>query len=269
VQRLLFENSLRHALEREEFRLCYHPLLDARTNQVVSCEALIRWQHPELGLLLPDSFIPLSEETGLIIPIGEWVLRSACQQHQLWRRAGFPAVRIAVNISACQFSRGNLLATIERILSETGTEPNYLELELTESMLMQAPEEARETLNKLKALGVHLAIDDFGTGYSSLSYLKLFPIDRLKIPREFVRDITCNADDATIAKAIVSLGNNLNMRVVAEGVERIDQLEFLVSHGCDELQGFYFAQPMSSDEFGEFLSQIRTAPCDAEAKPLP
>lgn len=269
VQRLLFENSLRRALEREEFLLCYHPLLDARTNQVVSCEALIRWQHPELGLLLPDSFIPLTEETGLIIPIGEWVLRSACQQHQRWRKAGLPPIRVAVNISACQFRRGNLFATVERVLSETGTEPNYLELELTESMLMQAPDEARETLDKLKALGVHLSIDDFGTGYSSLSYLKLFPIDRLKIPREFVRDITSNPDDATIAKAIVSLGNNLNMRVVAEGVERIDQLEFLVSHGCDELQGFYFAQPMSSDEFAEFLNQIRNAPGGADSEPSP
>ncbi len=269
VQRLLLENSLRHAMERHEFRLCYHPLLDARTNQIVSCEALIRWQHPELGLLLPDSFIPLAEDTGLIIPIGEWVLRAACQQHRRWRKAGLTPVRVAVNISACQFRRGNLLATVERVLSETGTEPNYLELELTESILMQAPDEARETLNDLKALGVHLAIDDFGTGYSSLSYLKLFPIDRLKIPREFVRDITSNPDDATIAKAIVSLGNNLNMRVVAEGVERIDQLEFLVSHGCDELQGFYFAQPMSSDEFAEFLSQARTAPDRVDAKPRP
>lgn len=257
MQRMLFETSLRRALERDEFRLCYHPLLDARTNQVVSCEALIRWQHPDLGLLAPESFIPLAEETGLIIPIGEWVLRSACRQHQQWRAAGLPAVRVAVNISAYQFRRGNLLETVTQILQETGTAANFLELELTESMLMQEPETAQQTLAQLKALGVHLAIDDFGTGYSSLSYLKLFPIDRLKIPREFVRDITCNPDDATIAKAIVSLGNNLNMRVVAEGVERVDQLEFLVEHGCDELQGFYFAQPMSPEEFSAFLGNNR------------
>lgn len=260
VQRLLFENSLRRALERNEFRLCYHPLLDARSNHVVSCEALIRWQHPELGLLAPDSFIPVAEDTGLIIPIGEWVLLSACQQHQAWRSAGFAPLRIAVNISACQFRRGNLLATVERILRETGTEPAYLELELTESMLMQDPETAQVILARLKELGVHLAIDDFGTGYSSLSYLKQFPIDRLKIPREFVRDVTCNPGDATITKAIVSLGNNLNMRVVAEGVERIDQLEFLVSHGCDELQGFYFAQPMTSEEFSVYLTRESTFP---------
>ena len=254
MQRMLFETNLHRALERDEFRLCYHPLLDARTNQMVSCEALIRWQHPDLGLLTPESFIPLAEETGLIIAIGEWVLRKACRQHQQWRAAGLPAVRVAVNISAYQFRRGNLLQTVTQVLQETGTAADYLELELTESMLMQEPETAQQTLAQLKALGVHLAIDDFGTGYSSLSYLKLFPIDRLKIPREFVRDITCNPDDATIAKAIVSLGNNLNMRVVAEGVERIDQLEFLIEHGCDELQGFYFAQPMTPEEFSDFLS---------------
>ena len=264
LQRLLFETSLRRALEREEFRLCYHPLLDARTNQLVSCEALIRWQHPELGLLAPESFISLAEETGLIIPIGEWVLKAACQQHQLWRSAGFPPIRIAVNISACQFRRGDLCATVERLLAESGTPPDYLELELTESMLMHDPEEAREMLARLKTLRVHLAIDDFGTGYSSLSYLKLFPIDRLKIPREFVRDVTCNPGDATIAKAIVSLGNNLNMRVVAEGVERIDQLEFLTSHGCDELQGFYFAQPMTPEEFSVFMTQSRSMQTDKQ-----
>lgn len=257
VQRMLFETSLRRALERDEFRLCYHPLLDARTSQVVGCEALLRWQHPDLGLLAPESFVTLAEETGQIVPISDWVLRSACLQHQQWRVAGLPPVRVAVNISAYQFRRGNLLETVSRVLHETGIPAEYLELELTESMLMQEPESARETLSRLKTLGVHLAIDDFGTGYSSLSYLKLFPIDRLKIPREFVRDITSNPDDATIAKAIVSLGNNLNMRVVAEGVERIEQLEFLVQHGCDELQGFYFAQPMTPDEFSDFLAHPR------------
>ncbi|MSM39478.1 MAG: EAL domain-containing protein [Geobacter sp.] len=256
VERLLLETSLRKALERGEFYLCYHPLLDLRSGNVISCEALIRWRHPDLGLIGPDRFIPLAEETGLIIPIGEWVLREACRQFSRWREEGFILQRIAVNISACQFRQENLLETISRVLRETGTDPSSLELELTETTIMHNPEKAKLVLNELRSLGVHLSIDDFGTGYSSLSYLKLFPIDRLKIAHTFVRDITTDSDDAAIAEAIIVMARTLNMRVVAEGVERQDQLDFLNSHNCDEMQGYYFCRPLPAEEFGQLLKEL-------------
>lgn len=253
VERLVLENSLRRALERGEFFLHYQPQFDVRSGRIIGTEALVRWQHPDLGLFSPGNFIPLAEDTGLIIPLGEWVLRTACRQNRLWQDAGFPPHRVTVNLSSSQFKQANLIEMIAGVLAETGLDPAYLELELTERTIMKNAEEAKKTLHELKKMGVHLSIDDFGTGFSSLSYLKLFPIDRLKIAQSFVRDVTIDRDDAAIAEAIIAMARSLRLRVIAEGVERLDQLEFLRVRHCDEMQGFYLASPMSADDYAKFL----------------
>lgn len=206
VERLMLEASLRHALEREQFQLHYQPQVNLRTGEITGMEALIRWMHPDLGLLSPGQFIPMAEETGLIVPIREWVLRSACAQNRAWQEAGFPPLRVAVNLSAHQFRQQSLPDVVRDVLQETGLDPQWLELELTESALMEAAETTLLQLGRLKEMGARLAIDDFGTGYSSLSYLKHFPIDRLKVAQYFVRDITTNPDDAAIAEAIIAMG---------------------------------------------------------------
>ena len=242
-ERLVMENSLRGALEREEFVLHYQPQVEIATGRIIGMEALVRWQDPVQGLVPPDQFIPLAEETGLIVPIGEWVLREACKQGKRWRDAGASDLRIAVNISARQFWRGNLLETVETVLQAVGAETNMLELELTESVLMRQEIETVELLNKFSQRGITVAIDDFGTGYSSLSYLKRFPINKLKIDRTFVRDLQYDADDAAIVTAIVAMARGLNLRVIAEGVETQEQLAFLQSIGCDEVQGFLIGKP--------------------------
>ena len=251
-ERLALETDLRHALEREEFLVHYQPQVDLNTGQIIGMEALVRWQHPDLGLVPPAKFIPLAEDTGLIAPIGEWVLRTACAQNKAWQTAGLPPIRVGVNLSARQFQCQNLVEMIVRILKETGLDPTYLELELTESVLMQNTEAIIATLCELDAMGINISIDDFGTGYSSLSYLKRFPINRLKIDQSFVRDITTDPDDAAIVTAIITLAHSLKLKVIAEAVETEEQLAFLRSLNCDEMQGYLFSRPLPMDEATKF-----------------
>ena len=258
LERLRIESDLRNALAREEFVLHYQPQVNLRTGRIVGMEALLRWQHPELGMLPPTRFIPLAEETGLIVPIGDWVLRAACRQNKAWQRAGLGYLRVAVNLSIRQFAQPNLVQSIAATLQETALEPHYLDIELTESLLMADVEHTARILHGLKALGVHLSIDDFGTGYSSLSYLKRFPIDVLKIDRSFVNDITTNPDDAIIARSVISMAHNLRLQVIAEGVETQSQLAYLRHHGCDHMQGYYFSRPVATDAFQQLLTEGRT-----------
>jgi len=255
MERLSMENNLRHALERNELVLHYQPQVDLYSGSIIGMEALLRWQHPEMGLIAPGSFIPLAEETGLIVPIGEWVLRTACARLQAWIDAGLPKVRMAVNLSSRQFNQKNLAEVVASALRDSGLDPNCLELELTESLIMEDAEAAIVVLNEIKALGVQFSIDDFGTGYSSLSYLKRFPIDRIKIDQSFVRNITTDPEDAAVSQAIISLSHSLNMKTVAEGVETIEQQEFLRSRQCDEIQGFYFSRPVPALEMELLLKE--------------
>jgi diguanylate cyclase (GGDEF)-like protein len=246
------ERNLRGALERGEFLLHYQPKVDLQSGAVVGAEALVRWHHPVLGMLSPAKFIPLAEETGLIIPLGRWVLREACRQLKAWQEQGHRGLQIAVNLSIRQFQQKDIVEDIQRVLEESGVEPEFLELELTESMVMKAPEQARETLQRLKELGVQLSIDDFGTGYSSLSYLRSFPVDKLKIAREFIHDIP-DRDGEQIVNAVIQLAHSLKLQVIAEGVERQEQVEMLRAAGCDEGQGYLFCRPLPPQELeGKF-----------------
>jgi diguanylate cyclase (GGDEF)-like protein/PAS domain S-box-containing protein len=254
LEKLAMEAQLRRALERDELVLYFQPKIRATTGEIVGLEALIRWQHPELGLVPPSQFIPLAEETGLIVPIGEWVLHSACRQNRLWQQAGHPPVHVAVNIASPHFRQGALSDSVAAALQDSGLDPGWLELEVTESMLMQSVDTTLATLFKLKDRGVRLAIDDFGTGYSSLSYLKRFPLDTLKIDRSFVKDLPRDAEDAAIAKAIIAMAHSLKLEVVAEGVESAEQLAFLQQHGCDVVQGFLFSRPVPAAAFGSLLA---------------
>ena len=253
-ERLTMEANLRRALERGEFLLHYQPKIDLRTGALAGAEALIRWQHPDMGLVSPMQFIPLAEETGLIVPIGAWVLRTACAQARAWQDQGFQSLRMAVNISSRQFSQAGLLDEVVGVLEQTGLDADLLELEITESMLMDDPEQTVALLNELKAIGIHLAIDDFGTGYSSLAYLKRFPVSSLKIDRSFVKDVPLDADDVAITLAIVGLAHTLRIRVTAEGVETEAQRAFLRRHGCDEIQGYLVGRPLPVEEFVKLLS---------------
>ena len=254
-ERLTLERSLRNAIEREELLVYYQPKVDIESRELVGFEALVRWQHPELGMVSPAQFIPLAEETGLIIPIGEWVLETACAQVQAWASEGFEAPRMAVNLSPVQFRQSTLCDTVADVLERTGMSASKLELEVTESMLMQDLKSTINTLQRLKASGIYLSIDDFGTGYSSLSYLKGFPIDALKIDRSFVRDITANADDAAIATSIILMGRSLNLKVIAEGVETENQLAFLQVLQCNEVQGYLISPPVPADKAEAFLKR--------------
>ena len=260
MERLQLEAELRNALERAEFELHYQPQVSLYSGQITGMEALIRWNHPELGRVAPDRFIALAEETGLIIPVGAWVLAAACRQARAWQDAGFDGLRLSVNLSARQFSGQDLVRTVDTTLRETGLEPGRLELELTESVVMTDVGQAINTMRELKALGVKLSIDDFGTGYSSLSYLKQFPIDELKIDRTFVRDITANADDAAVVRAVISMAHSLRLEVVAEGVETLEQLEYLRRHGCDRMQGYVFSRPLPAEDMAALLAQGRRLP---------
>ncbi|MBC8746831.1 MULTISPECIES: sensor domain-containing protein [Paraburkholderia] len=251
--RLNLERRLRRALRDKEFLLHYQPQVDIGSGQIVGIEALVRWHDPEVGLVPPSSFIPLAEESGLIGPLSEWVLREACRQNKAWQDQGLPPARVSVNLSARVFQQRDIAKLVMQVLDETGLEPKYLELELTESTIMRNAEEAVSMLNELHALGIGLAIDDFGTGYSSLSYLKRFPVDRLKIDRSFVSDIGVSGDDETITSAIIALAHSLKLQVIAEGVETSAQLEFLKERACDEMQGFYFARPLSTEAISELL----------------
>jgi diguanylate cyclase (GGDEF)-like protein/PAS domain S-box-containing protein len=259
LERLRIEGDLRNALERGEFVLHYQPQIDLRASRTVGMEALIRWQHPVLGMIPPLRFIGLAEETGLIVPIGEWVLRTACAQAVAWQQAGLGALRLGVNLSARQFAQHDLVRMIAGILEETGLAPHLLELELTESLVMTDVDRAISVLGELKALGVKLSLDDFGTGHSSLSYLKRLPIDALKIDQSFVRDITHTPDDAAIVASIISLAGNLRRHVIAEGVETREQLVYLQDHGCNEMQGYYFSRPVPADVFERLLLQDQAA----------
>ena len=247
VKKLTLEAGLHRALERDEFSLLYQPKIDVETRSIVGVEALIRWRHPELGLVSPADFIPVAEETGLIIPIGEWVLRTACAQIRAWCDAGVESVPIAINLSATQFHQQNICEVVTTSLRECGVPAHMLELEITESAAMQNAEATSATLHRLKAIGVRIAIDDFGTGYSSLSYLKRFPLDSLKIDRSFVTELPGNQDDASIAQAVITMGHALRLKIVAEGVETEAQLDFLAANACDEMQGYYFARPLSAE----------------------
>ena len=253
LEQLGLESELRHALERGQFHLEYQPQLDLASGAVVGMEALLRWQHPQLGRVPPASFIGLAEEMGLIIPIGDWVLRTACAQARAWQLAGHGPLRLAVNLSARQFKQKNLLHAVAQALADTGFDAACLELELTESMVMHDVEQATAIMAKLKALGVQLSIDDFGTGYSSLAYLRHFPIDVLKIDKTFVSDITHSMDDAAIVRAIISLAHSLRLKVIAEGVETEQQLAFLRRHGCDQMQGYLFSRPLAAPAFETLL----------------
>ena len=247
TSRLALESNLRRAIQNEEFLVHYQPRVSVDSLAITGIEALVRWRHPHLGLISPSEFIPLAEDTGLIVPIGEWVLRSACLQGRRWLDQGFAPVRIAVNISARQFHDQDLAQTVIRILDETGLPPNYLELELTESSIMQNAEFAAGMLNRLKSRGINISIDDFGTGFSSLASLKRLPIDALKIDQSFVRDATSDPDDAALVMAIITLAHNLRLKVIAEGVETEDQLRFLQLLRCDEIQGYFFSRPLSAE----------------------
>ncbi|MBC9072661.1 EAL domain-containing protein [Thauera sp. CAU 1555] len=252
--RLDIEQELRHALERGELHLVYQPQVDADSGRVCGAEALLRWRHPRLGQVAPLRFIPLAEELGLIGPIGEWVLREACAQAQRWRAQGLGELRIAVNVSARQFREPDLPGRVVAILAETGLPPRLLELELTESMLMGAVGRTEETLRRLKQIGVELALDDFGTGYSSFAYLRRFPIDTLKIDQSFVRDMEDGSNAASIVAAIIAMAHSLHMRVIAEGVESVEQQRQLYEHGCDQMQGYLFGRPLPTDEFAELAT---------------
>jgi diguanylate cyclase (GGDEF)-like protein/PAS domain S-box-containing protein len=253
LERLTMENSLRHALERNEFMLYYQPQVDLRTRGITGMEALLRWQHPDFGLVSPARFIPIAEETGLIVPIGEWVLRAACFQNKAWQDAGMPRLHVAVNLSARQFKQPNLVNVVSQVLADSGLEPRYLELEITESIAMEHAEETIARLNELKAMGVTISMDDFGTGHSSLSYLKRFPIDTLKIDRSFVQDVLLDSQDSAIAAAITTMARSLKMKVVTEGVETQEQIGFLREHDRDEVQGYYFSHPLPADAFADLL----------------
>ncbi|MDF9409476.1 MAG: Cyclic di-GMP phosphodiesterase Gmr [Pelotomaculum sp. PtaB.Bin013] len=252
-ERLAIENGLRRALDRNEFVVYYQPKVNINTGKIIGMEALVRWEVPERGLIPPGDFIPLAEDTGLIVPIGEWVLRTACAQNKAWQDAGYPPLRVAVNLSARQFQLQNLVEVVSRVLEETGLEPCWLELEITESVAMQNAEYTVKMLYELKDMGIQLAIDDFGTGYSSLNYLKRFPISKLKIDKSFVREIGTDQDNEAIASTVIVLGQSLKLGVVAEGVETEEQYDFLKQHQCDEMQGYLFGKPVPPEKFEEMI----------------
>jgi len=253
LERMAIETQLRRALDNGEFALHYQPKLDSKTGKINGVEALLRWNNRELGNVSPMQFIPVAEETGMIVPIGRWVLRTACAQNVAWQRAGLPAICVAVNLSMRQFADPDLLSDIAAALQETGMAAHLLELELTESMVMHNVERAVQILTAIKEMGVRLAIDDFGTGYSSLAQIKRFPIDTLKVDRSFIRELPRDTEDSAIAEAIIAMGKTLSLTVVAEGVETEEQERFLRERACDEMQGYYFSKPVVPDEFEKLL----------------
>jgi EAL domain-containing protein (putative c-di-GMP-specific phosphodiesterase class I) len=260
LERHSLETGLRHALEQQQFVLHYQSKVNLETGAIVGAEALIRWRHPQRGLVAPGHFIPVAEECGFIVPISRWVLREGCRQARAWQSAGLPSLRLSINASAVALRSKDFVAGVRTILAETGLEPRYLELELTEAFLMHDSKSTAVVLQELKEMGVQLALDDFGTGYSSLSYLKRFPIDTLKIDQSFVRDLTTDADNASIVRAVISMGESLHMLVVAEGVETREQLDFLREHACPEAQGFYFSHPVVAGEFSQLLGRSVVEP---------
>lgn len=257
-RRVILERGMRHALEHNEFSLFYQPKVDIKTGKVKGNEALIRWFHPELGMVSPLEFIPLAEETGLIVQIGEWVLRNACKQTRDWQQAGFSDISVSINLSSRQFRQINLVDVVQDVLEETGIDPQYLELEITESVAMYNEDYVIAKLHALKNLGIKIAVDDFGTGYSSLSYLKKFPFHTLKIDKSFVKDIDDDSDDNKIISTIIAMAHNLKVKVIAEGVETKEQLEFLQQQNCNEVQGYFFSKPLSVEAFERGFNHIQT-----------
>jgi EAL domain-containing protein (putative c-di-GMP-specific phosphodiesterase class I) len=253
LKRLTLENDMRLALERDEFFLVYQPQMNIASGKISGLEALIRWRHPAMGVLAPDQFISLAEACGLILPIGEWVLKTACAQARQWQVAGLLTGSIAVNVSAVQFSESGFVPLIQRVLQQARLPAEYLELELTESLLLSHAAMTSSVLRELNDLGVKLAIDDFGTGYSSLSYLKQFRVSKLKIDRSFISELAVNPEDAAITSAIISMARSLRLGVIAEGVENEGQLSFLRDHHCDEIQGYYLSRPLASAAIPDFL----------------
>ena len=268
-ERLVLERLMRRAIEQNEFELYYQPKVNLCTGQVTGMEALLRWMQPGMGMISPVKFIPLAEETGLILPIGAWVLRTACTQAMKWASVSASPLRVAVNLSPRQFVQDDLYATVVNILNETGLDPGLLELEITESLMMNNPDHAAAVLRKLKDIGVRMAIDDFGTGYSSLSYLKRFPIDHVKIDRSFIKDIPGDADDVSITRAIIAMAHGLRLKVIAEGVETKDQVDLLIEHQCEEAQGFLFGRPVPAEEFHSKWVMERAAHLAAPSNTMP
>lgn len=264
-ERLVMENSLRHAIQRQEFVIYYQPLMDLASGRLAGMEALLRWKHPELGLVYPEEFIPLAEETGIIVPLGEWVLTNACRQNKKWQDAGLPQLRMSVNLSARQINEEGFVGTVAQVLKDTGLDPQFLELEVTESIALQNEERVVAVLRELQAMGIRIAMDDFGTGYSSLSYLKKLPIHSLKIDQSFVRDLTTDPNDAAIASTVIVLGHNLNLSVTAEGVENQEQLDFLRKQRCDSIQGHLFSHPLPKDEVEKILRDALVQPASNPA----
>ncbi len=258
-QRHELEQGLRLALERQELELWYQPQVGLKQGRVVGVEALVRWRHPERGIVPPMEFLPVASDTGLIIPLGEWVLRTACRQAQLWRQAGIRLDHVAVNVDGQQLVRSDFVATVAAVLEETGLPPEGLELEITEGFLLENAENGMGTVMRFSDMGVDIAIDDFGTGYSSLAYLKYLHADCLKIDKSFVNDLPGDSTSAAIIRAVISLGHGLGFTLVAEGVETAEQLAYLRKAGCDLVQGYYFAKPMPADEFEVWLREERFA----------
>ncbi len=254
LARIELKMAIQRAIEDKEFKVYYQPQVDLRSNTVFCVEALVRWQHPEKGLISPAAFIPMAEETSLILPLGEWVLRMACRQLKLWRAQGLTSLRMAVNLSAVQFRQAQLPSLVQEILEETGINPSDLELEITESITLENIDKGIETMNKLDQLGVRFAVDDFGIGFSSLGYLRQFPIHTLKVDQSFIKDLATNADDAAITAAIIAMAHNLNLDVIAEGVESEAHLDFLREHQCHKVQGYYFSRPLPAEDLEKYLS---------------
>ena len=256
VERLIIESNLRQALEKQQFNLLYQPKVNLNTGQITGAEALLRWQHDEWGEVVPNIFVPVAEDTGLIVPIGRWVLRQACVQAKVWQDAGLQSITIAVNISAKEFLQKDFVEGVRAVLVETRLAAKFLELEITESVLMRDAECSQTILQQLKIMGIKLAVDDFGTGFSSLSYLQRFPIDVLKIDQSFVQKIESAKDDGIIVSAIISMGNSLKLKVVAEGVETQSQLVFLKARRCEEGQGYFFSHPLTAEKFAASLLKV-------------
>jgi EAL domain-containing protein (putative c-di-GMP-specific phosphodiesterase class I) len=259
LQRIALEHGLRRALSNNELAVFYQPIFDFRSGRISGMEALLRWQHPEMGAIPPAVFIPLAEAIGVMTPIGAWALREACIQTKAWHEAGFRNLALAVNLSVTQLQASDLVARVKEILDETGLPPRLLELEITESSAMQSPEQSIRTLYDLKKLGIRISLDDFGTGHSSLAYLKRFPIDTLKIDQSFVRDITSDPDTAAIVTAIIAMAHSLRLKVIAEGVEFTEQANFLKRYACDQMQGFLIRPPVPALEFAELIAVAEQA----------
>jgi EAL domain-containing protein (putative c-di-GMP-specific phosphodiesterase class I) len=264
LERLTLESGLRHALEHHEFELHYQPMRDMRSGMITGMEAVLRWHHPDIGMVAPIRFIAVAEEMGLMVPIGKWVLKTACQQNMAWQKRGLPRMKMAVNLTLRQFFDENLLADLTKVLAETGMDASLLELEITESMLMRDVDRTMRVLYGLKEKGVRIAIDDFGIGYSSLATLKQFPLDTIKIDRSLIRDVASVDEDKDMTKAIVAMGRTLSLTVVAQGVETKEQAEYLRQNACDEFQGFYLNKPVPADQIAELL---RTQSATSDTNP--